>query len=432
MRGMILRTVLMITQKFPPFNGVGVLRVTKFVKYIQDFGWRPVVLTCKRQEDHLDAVDEKLLCGIPEDLSIHRVNAPSLYDIYRLVGGQAKQGSFSLSKNPLASFIRSLFVPDQYVAWYFTGVRKAKEIFHKENIDAIYSTSPRETSHLIGRTLHLKYQCPWIADFRDPWIEKQHRPKRIQPLEQFEKYLQKVVLRDADCILAAWPGILRSFEPDIEEKSQVLTNGFDEEDFRGIEPHAFPKFTFLYAGSLFKELSPLPMFEALDVLLRTRPKLRQKMQFVLVGRQDAFVRDTIKKYALEYCVHIIPQIPHRECLQYILGADVLIFCIPDKQWIPSKIFEYLRAGRPILAIADQDSDAVQMIRRVNPGLCFASRDTGQIAGHISSLLQNRQISDCGTQNNKRLWAFERKHLTKQLVHTLDALVDQVQENEPFE
>lgn len=420
-----MRTVLMITQKFPPFNGVGVLRITKFVKYIQDFGWRPVVLTCKREEDHLDAVDEKLLDGIPEDLSIYRVNAPSLYDIYRLIGGRAKQGSFSLSKNSLASLIRSLFVPDQYVAWYFTGVRKAKEIFQAENIDAIYSTSPRETSHLIGRTLHLKYQCPWIADFRDPWIGKQHRPKRIQPLEQFEKYLQKIVLRDADCILAAWPGIIRNFESDIEEKSQVLTNGFDEEDFRGLNPHAFPKFTFLYAGSLFKELSPLPMFEALDVLMRTCPKLRQRMQFVLLGRQDTFIRDTIKEYKLEYCVDIIPQIPHRECLQYMLGADVLIFFVPDKQWIPSKIFEYLRANRPILAIADQDSDAVQMIRRVNPGLCFASRDPGQIACHISNLVQNREVSNCGIQNNKRLWRFERKQLAKQLAHTLDTFVNQV-------
>ena len=420
-----MKTVLMITQKFPPFNGVGVLRVTKFVKYIQDFGWRPVILTCKREEDHLDAVDEELLAGVPENLSIHRVNAPSLYDVYRLVGGRAKQGSFSLSKNSLASLIRSLFVPDQYVAWYFTGVRKGKEIFQSENIDAIYSTSPRETSHLIGRTLHLKYKCPWIADFRDPWIGKQHRPKRIQPLEQFEKYLEKIVLRDADCILAAWPGIVRSFEPDIEGKSQVLTNGFDEEDFRDLKPHAFPKFTFLYAGSLFKELSPLPMFEALDVLLRTRPKLRQRIQLVLLGRQDAFVRDTIKKYALEYCVHIIPQMPHRECLQYILGAGALIFSIPDKQWIPSKIFEYLRANRPILAIADQDSDAVQMIRRVNPGLCFASRDSGQIACHISHLLQNRQSSDCGIQNNRRLYEFERKQLAKQLAYTLDTLVNQV-------
>ena len=420
-----MRTVLIITQKFPPFNGVGVLRVTKFVKYIQDFGWRPIVLTCKRKENHLDAVDEKLLDGIPEDLSIYRVNSPSLYDFYRLVGGRAKQGSFSLSKNPFATLIRSLFVPDQYVAWYFTGVRKAKDIFQVENIDAIYSTSPRETSHLIGRTLHRKYKCPWIADFRDPWIEKQHRSKRIQPLEQFEKYLEKIVLRDADCILAAWPGIIRSFDSAVEEKSQVLTNGFDEEDFRGLKPHVFQKFTFLFAGSLFKELFSLPMFQALDMLLRTRPKLRQRIQLVLLGRQDAFIRDTIKKYELEYCVHIIPQIPHRECLEYILGADALIFSIPDKQWIPSKIFEYLRANRPILAIADQDSDAVQMIRRVNPGLCFASRDPGQIARYMSNLVRNREVSDCEIQNNRRLYEFERKQLAKQLAHTLDTLVNQV-------
>ena len=277
----------------------------------------------------------------------------------------------------------------------------------------------------LGERSIAKYKCPWIADFRDPWIGKQHRPKRIQPLEQFEKYLEKIVLRDADCILAAWPGIVRSFEPAVEKKSQVLTNGFDEEDFRGLKPHVFPKFTFLYAGSLFKELSPLPMFEALDVLMRTHPKLRQRIQWVLLGRQDAFIRATIKKYELEYCVDIIPQIPHRECLQYILGTDVLTFSVPDKQWIPSKIFEYLRAGRPILAIADQDSDAVQMIRRINPGLCFASRDPDQIACHILNLVQNRQISDCGTQNNKRLWGFERKQLAKQLAHTLDTLVNQV-------
>lgn len=103
----------------------------------------------------------------------------------------------------------------------------------------------------------------------------------------------------------------------------------------------------------------------------------------------------------------------------------MIFFIPDKQWIPSKIFEYLRANRPILAIADHDSDAVQIIARVNQGLCFASRDHEHIAHYMSNLLRNRKVSDGEIQNNKHLWEFERRQLAKQLAHILDTLVNQV-------
>ena len=103
----------------------------------------------------------------------------------------------------------------------------------------------------------------------------------------------------------------------------------------------------------------------------------------------------------------------------------MIFCISDKECIPSKIFEYLRANRPILAIADQDSDAVQIIARVNHGLCLASRDPVHIARYMSNLVRNRKVSDCDIQNNRRLWEFERRQLAKQLAHILDALVNQV-------
>ena len=162
----------MINHMFPPFNGVGVIRVAKFASYLPEFDWQPTILTCRRPYDIQDSLDNVFLSQLPESVDIHRVSCPSLYDIYRLMGGQVKQGSFGLSGSRIFSFVRSLLVPDPYIGWYITGFREAKHILQSQKVDAVLTSSPRETTHLIGLSLKRKYGIPWIADFRDPWIKK--------------------------------------------------------------------------------------------------------------------------------------------------------------------------------------------------------------------------------------------------------------------
>ena len=410
----------MITQKFPPFSGVGVIRVSKFAKYLHEFGWRPIILTCKHSTDHIDALDNEKLNELPSDHSVHRVPCPSLYSIYRLFG-RAKQGSFALSDSRAYSGVRSIFVPDPYVGWYFTGLYEARKIFQNYQIDCIYSTSPRETPHLIGKTLRRKYQCPWIADFRDPWIEKVHRAQRIDILDRFERHLEKKVLKEADRLVVAWPGIAEGFEravPGISEKLNVLTNGFDAQDFHKIQHHIFERFTLLYAGSIFKDLAPEPLFQALYLLHTAYPKLHREFQLVLLGRQDGYVRSLIRTYQLENMVRILEQVPHKTSLKYMLGAHMLFFSVPDKKWIPSKIFEYLRASRPILALAEPDADSVRIIQSVASARYLASRSPEEISKFLFYSLRH-QMSNQIADQPEMYQCFERKTLTGRLADILN-------------
>ena len=416
--------VLIINHMFPPFNGVGVIRVAKFVRYLPEFDWHPIVMTCRRPEVNQDALDYDMLNALPDDLEIHRVFCPSLYEVYRALGGQVKQGSFGLSGNRLSTWIRSLFVPDPYVGWYFTGVRKGMQIRQNHPIDLIYTTSPCETAHLIGYTLQAKLRCPWIADFRDPWIKRQHRPRRVGLQDRLEQRLQNRVLQKADRITVAWEGIGRGFEqeiPGIGKKIEVLTNGYDEADFDGIMPCKFDCFTILYTGALYKAYTPEPIFQALHQLLVNYPEWRGKWEFILLGRHDAYVQDLILSYGLEKHVKPIYQVPHRACLHYVAGADMLIFSVSDNVWVPSKIFEYLRAGRPILGVVDPEADVVRLANAVQPGICQASRNPDVLASWILEGMRNRE-GNAAHEKTEMLRLYERKFLTKRLARIFDGLL----------
>ena len=413
----------MITHMFPPFSGVGVIRIAKFARYLPHFGWRPIILTCKRPEKIQDATDQSLLKEIGTNVVIYRTACPSLYSIYRFFGGRVKQGSFGLSENPIGNFVNQMFIPDPYVGWYFTGRLKAQNIFKAHPIDLIFTTSPRETPHLIGLSLKKRYNKPWIADFRDPWLEKAQRPNRSKLLDYIERYMQKSVLNYSDRILTAWPGIGREFKKtsaSFSDKVEVLYNGFDNDDFCDISPVHFDTFTLLYAGSLHKALNPEPIFSGLHRLYEKHPDLRQKIQVVLLGRQDAYVHKVVKNYGLQSEVKTISQVAHRDSLSFVIGANVLFFCVPDTSWVPSKIFEYMRSNKPILAVSDSQSEAVRIINSIRPVGCKASRCPETLYRYILQIYQSsRSHGEEQTMNREDLALYDRKSLTADLARYFD-------------
>lgn len=421
-----IKNVLMINHMFPPFNGVGVIRVSKFVRYLPQYGWKPIVLTCKRANQNQDALDFDMLSDMPKDLEVHRVICPSLYELYLWCGGKAKQGSFSLSNNKSYDFIKGLSIPDPYVGWFFTSIYRAQRLFKEKKIDAVFTSSPRETAHLIGRFLKRKYGIPWIADFRDPWLTKQMRPKRFGVLDKLERHFQHSVVCEADRLLVAWPGIAKEFQPiNVDGKVELLTNGFDEQDFQDLQPISFTRFTIVYAGALFKELSPGPFMEALKIIKKNNASVIKKIQVVFLGRQDAYVRELIVKYDLGEVIQLQHQMPHRVCLEYLLGADLLLIFGPDKYWIPSKLYEYLRAGSPILAVMNEESDAVQCIKSTSV-THWVSRCPPKIADIIVKRVTQRETIGVSAPNipaeSREIRCFNRIHLTQRLATVLNAVI----------
>ena len=177
-----MKNVLMIAYDFPPIGGGGVQRTVKFAKYLSIFGWNPILLTVEKDANNIEYADASFLEELSSKVTIYRSRIVEPHDIYRFFGGKQKQGSREsrilhldhdganfMSK--IKDIVSSFLVPDSKIGWYPGAIRKARQIFNTHQIDVIYSTSPKTTSHIIARHLSGKYGKPWVADFRDAWFD---------------------------------------------------------------------------------------------------------------------------------------------------------------------------------------------------------------------------------------------------------------------
>ena len=420
--------ILIITDMFPPLSTVGVMRTTKFIRYLPDFGWNPVVLTCRHPNDRQDALDFETEQGLPEGLEIHRTFCPTLFEVYNLLGKELKQGTFRHSNWISYSAVRSMLIPDPYIGWYFSAVRQAFRIMRAENISAVYTTSPRETSHLIGRSLKRKFGCVWVTDFRDPWMEKLSRPKKLWFLNRLEESMEKSVLMESDQILVAWKGIADGFlkkNPGLSHKVKIITNGFDEEDFADLLPHKLDQFTLLFTGSMYRELTPEPLFDGFKLAIDQFKEVKDKIKIKLVGRQDSYVYELIRARKLVKYVELIPQMPHKKALSYLIGVPLLVLIIPEgeNKCIPNKTFEYLRAGKNLLIIGAQNNDVVPLIKCIDDINFISTRNPTEIATFIYKQYQIwMRTGEPNRVPSEGLLRFERRYLTHKLASILNELV----------
>lgn len=417
-----LNKVLIISQKFPPYNGVGGIRASKFAKYLMEFNWQPVILTTQRESTTQDAIDAEQLSDFFGKVPIYDTWYPNLFDIYRIFRGKIKQGSLAITDKHTYSWIRNLLIPDIHVGWTLTGAQCGQSIYQSHEFQLIWSTSPCQTAHLVAKKLKHKLGCPWIADFRDPWMEKFQRPSRPKFLDRIEYRMQKSVLKEADQVTVAWPGILKGFKqayPGIESKTHLILNGFDEEDFRNITAESFSKFSLIFVGSVYKALIPEPLFEALHFLFESHPILRSQVQFLMVGRQDPFVHNLISKYQLSNEVKCIDQVSLKQSLQFVLGAHILCLFLPNDDVIPSKVYEYLRAERPILVVGNSNSDAARYIENLCAKVSFASRKSKPLADFIQQQALSHTDRKVSQVDAIKYQSLTRHHLTSQLADLFD-------------
>lgn len=393
------RRVLVIAYYFPPSGGPGVQRVLKHIKYLPEFGWEPIVLTVRDGE--FPARDPSLEREIPPGVHVERTPILEPYSIYRFLTRRRTPIDIDvLTTTPrsrtlgerLAHWVRAtFFIPDARVGWLLTAVRAGKRLIRRFGVDALYSSSPPYTCSLIARQLKRWSGLPWVAGFRDPWTGFLTTPRRWWLPALLDRRLERSVFREADRIECAWEGIaedaLRKYPELPPEKFVSIPNGFDPEDYPTQPCPPNQRFTITYSGSLYGRRNPRLLLHALELLEQRGVLTPADICLRIVGRCGEEVLQTLQGSAFAASLELIPYVPHRESLRYVVCSDLLLLVVDEAEdshaIVPGKLFEYLGSGKPVLAIAPHGSAVERILQETGAGV-VADRHEVE---HCASLLQ---------------------------------------------
>ncbi len=425
-----MKKVLIITYYWPPSGGAGVQRWLKFVKYLRDFGWEPVVYTAENPE--VPVIDESLEKDIPEGILVLRTKAREPYQLYKRFTGRKQtdriQTAFlSEKKKPgiienISIWIRgNFFIPDARCFWINPSVNYLKNWLSKNPVDLIISTGPPHSMHLIAMQLKKLTGIPWLADFRDPWtnIDFYNQLKLSRIADRKHKHLEEKVLRTADAITVISKGMAEDFNRIFAREYHLVTNGFDEDDFVDIiDQPIHDKFRISHIGSLVKTRNPIVFWQALSELINDNPDLAKKIEIALTGNVDVSVRESVKEFGLEKVVIYQEYIPHAKLVNEFNKTTALLLLInetPNANLIlTGKLFEYLGAKRPIICIGPTDGNTSTILRDTNTGYCFDSNSKPELMNYIKFLLNNQSNIKI-TLSDTRIKDYTRKNLTSMIV-----------------
>lgn len=416
----MVKRVLMIAYHYPPMRGSsGIQRTLKFSQYLPECGWEPIVLSAHPRA-YMNVGDDQLR-DIPKEVMVRRAWA---LDTSRHL---AIKGRYS----------GVMALPDRWVSWWLGAVPAGLQLIRKYKPDVIWSTYPIATAHLIGLSLHKLTGIPWVADFRDPMTDVDYPPDPTT--RRLYQWIEKKTVRHCTKAVVTTPGAIHTYEtrfPAIpSSRFSLIENGYDEENFADAEAQAGAAesteqpFTLVHSGIIYpSERDPVPFFEALAALLQQGLLVPGKFKVILrATAHDAYVDGLIKKYQIEGIVSIAPHVSYREALSEMVTAGGLLILQASNcnHQIPAKLYEYLRARRPILALTDPIGDTAKTLRAagVDTIAPLDSKDEiTQALIRFMSLIDKNAAPIASTQT---IQANSRKSRTSELAKLLDEVAFEV-------
>lgn len=425
------KKVLIITYYWPPSGGAGVQRWLKFVKYLQGFGWEPIVYTPENAE--MPSLDNSLMKDIPEGIEILKTPIWEPYDAYKKLVGQKKDekinaGFLSENKKPkrtekLAVWVRgNLFIPDARKYWIKPSVKYLKNYLIENPVDVVISTGPPHSMHLIAKELKRSMPIKWLADFRDPWtnIDFYKDLMLSSSADKKHKRLEKQVLQEADVILSVGKTLGEELSDLGAKRSEVITNGYDLPENQK-EMSLDSKFSIAHIGTMTKSRNPVIMWKVLSTLVEKNSAFKNRLEIKLVGKVDISVMESIEKYGLLDYVRKIEYLPHDEVILEQRKSHLLLLVVNDtpnaKGILTGKFFEYMSSGRPTLCIGPKDGDVAEIIRETEAGSVFESAEGDDLEKYIIDSFEGKNVFKTNDFINK----YSRRELTKKLVSVLDSL-----------
>lgn len=406
-----MKRVLMIAYHFPPMAGSsGVQRTLRFTQYLPEFGWQPLVLTVHPRA--YENTSDDLLAEVPQGTVVRRAFA---LDTARhlAIGGR---------------YFNRMAQPDRWISWKYAGIRDGMQLIREYRPQAIWSTYPIATAHVIGAELAARSGLPWIADFRDPMAQDGY-PPNPRTWQAFKNIEEKIFDRATLCTFTARSAaeLYRQRYPNSTTRIETLENGYDEAAFTAAAANAPTigqplnpgHLTLLHSGIVYpEERDPTALLAALARLPEhNRPIIRFRAPV-----HEALLRRLAADHRVEGSVEILPSLPYREALAEMLRADGLLVLQADNcnEQIPAKLYEYLRAGRPILACAEPQGDTARLLAEAGIAAIAPLNDPDRIL----ALLQNFVAAPMqGTQAKPAAIAAASRHArTRQLATLLDGIV----------
>jgi glycosyltransferase involved in cell wall biosynthesis len=346
----------MIAFHFPPLSGSsGIQRTLRFVQHLPSLGWQPIVLGASPVA--FENTSQDLMAEVPLDTVVRRAFALDAARHLQL-GGR---------------YLGWTARPDRWMSWKFAGIHEGLRLIRQHKPDVIWSTYPIATAHVIGSALHRKTGIPWVADFRDPMAQEDYPPDP-KTRRSFLAIEADTTRHAAYCVFTT-PGAAEDYRqryPDAARRIVVVENGYDEESFASTKAVACgpddPKgrpLLLLHSGIVYpSERDPTHLFEALGRLksagLLGPADLRVRFR---ASFHDALLTSLAAAAGASEFIEICPPIPYRAALKEMMSADALLVMQASNcnAQIPAKVYEYLRAGRPILGLTDPTGDTAGVL-----------------------------------------------------------------------
>ena len=430
-----MKKVLIITYYWPPMGGGGVQRWLKTTKYLREFDWEPIIFTTENAEVSIH--DESLLEDIPDGIEIIKVPIWEPFRLYRSLTGQKgeKINPGFLQKKKGNSFLQNIsiwirgnfFIPDAKKFWYRPSVKKLSSYLLKNKVDAIVSTGPPHTTHLIAQKIANRFSIPWLADFRDPWtnIDFYDKLKLTMWADKKHRRLERNVLKNASKIIT----VSKSWANDLLNISGinpiVINNGFDSTDFKNAGKLPLDvKFSITHAGSLNKDRNPFILWKVLEELVKVNSDFASKLEIKLIGPIDITVKEALKKHNLMQYTRLIDSLPHKEVIPHLITSQVLLLPlnnVPNIEGIiPGKMYEYLGALRPIICIGDIDGDAAEIIYETQTGSVVGFSDKNKLKKEVLKLYDDYKLGVLEINSNHY-----NKYSRKQLAERFAIIFNQM-------
>ncbi len=418
--------VLIITYYWPPAGGSGVQRWLKFVKYLPEFGVTPVVFTVENPEYAVE--DESLQNEVADDVEVLRGKIWEPNQLLGKWGGKGKKVSAGFLdakpgiKDRILRFIRAnYFIPDSRKFWIKPSVKLLTEYLRDKDFDAIITTGPPHSVHLIGLALKKKFGLKWVADFRDPWtsIDYFHNLPLTPSSLKKHRDLEEEVLRNADRVIVVGGRMKEEYDA-YNKNVRVISNGYDTYGPQGTVT-LDPEFTLTYAGLMNDDRNPKGLWRVLGKISAADPDFKAYLKIRIVGSCSPEVLQSIKGNGLSDNLDNLCYQDHNQVARYQQSAQILLLTVNEvpsaKGIVTGKIFEYLQARRPVLAIGPTDGDLADIIDKTRSGVIVDFGDEDGMEKLIHGFYQQYKTGSL-TVNSRNIEGYHRRNLTGELFEIL--------------